>query len=65
VVATSAEFPEGEEIPDAFRKELAQAGIELFDQGRCGAVEMWREGGRRLVLRGFVDGKVMRLGTSE
>jgi len=60
VVATSTLFPDGEAIPDAFRHRLARSGVALFDQGRSGAVEMWRED-RKLVLKGFVDGRIVRL----
>jgi beta-lactamase superfamily II metal-dependent hydrolase len=60
VVATSTLFPDGEAIPETFRHRLARSGVALFDQGRSGAVEMWREDGK-LVLKGFVDGRIVRL----
>jgi len=60
VVATSAAFPEVEMIPETMRQDLARAGIALLDQGQSGAVTMRREGDG-LVLRGFLDGRVLRV----
>jgi len=60
VVATSAVFPEVEMVPEKMGVDLARAGVALFDQGRCGAVEMRREGDE-LVLQGFLDGRILRV----
>jgi competence protein ComEC len=60
LVASSAPFPESEMIPDALRKELRKGGIALFDQGATGAVEIWRDQ-QSLILRGFVDGTMLRI----
>jgi beta-lactamase superfamily II metal-dependent hydrolase len=60
VVATSAAFPEVEVLPERMRKDLARARVVLFDQGQCGAVTMRREG-EELVLRGFLDGPMLKV----
>lgn len=40
VVATATDFPESENIPEAFAKALAARGIRFFRQDHCGAVRI-------------------------
>lgn len=56
MVATNAEHPEGERLPETWKSEVESAGIALFDQAESGHVSVWIDEGK-LRLRGFVSGK--------
>ena len=61
VIASHSDFPMEQRIPDWWRKSCESRGIQVFHQGESGAVTLVQEEGA-LVLRGFVDGKEIRLG---
>ncbi|BCX47153.1 DNA internalization-related competence protein ComEC/Rec2 [Haloferula helveola] len=60
VIASHAEFPPEERIPDSWRKSCESAGVAVFHQGESGAVVVTpMDGG--IELRGFLDGRVLQL----
>lgn len=60
VIANSAPFAASGTVLETTRASLRKAGITLFDQEVCGAVEIWREQ-ENLVLRGFIDGVMVKI----
>lgn len=61
IVASHADFPPEERIPEAWRAACERADIRVFHQGRCGAVTLVAEPDGSLALRGFLDGSELRL----
>jgi ComEC/Rec2-related protein len=55
VIATHADFPASEAIPESWQNELANAGIALFHQGRTGMVGMRHGPNDVLLLTGFLN----------
>ncbi|MFC7339097.1 ComEC/Rec2 family competence protein [Haloferula chungangensis] len=60
VIATHSNFPSAERIPDWWRESCEARGVQVFHQGESGAVSGVLDEGA-LLLKGFVDGKVLRL----
>jgi competence protein ComEC len=60
VIGSHANFPSEQQIPTCWRKSCESRGIQVFHQGESGAVSVVQNDGA-LVLRGFVDGKEVRL----
>lgn len=60
VIANHTDFPSEQRIPEWWRESCEKRGIQVFHQGESGAVSMVLED-EALVLRGFIDGKEVRL----
>lgn len=61
IIASHADFPPEERIPEAWRESCEQAGIRVFHQGRCGAITLVAVDDGSLALRGFLDGSELVL----
>ena len=60
VVATHADFPEPERIPEDLVAELQRRGVPLFHQGQAGGVTL-RFRQDALEINGFVNGQTIQL----
>jgi len=60
IIAGHAGFPPEERVPEDWRRACEARGIAVIHQGESGAVTATLEDGA-LVLRGFVDGRELRL----
>lgn len=56
VIATHAEFPSGEQVPERWRRACEARGVAVFHQGESGAVVVTTED-VTLRLRGWLDGR--------
>jgi competence protein ComEC len=60
IIASHAEFPQAERVPEDWMEACEKRGMRVFHQGRTGAVTLVEEDGS-LVIRGFLDGSELRL----
>jgi competence protein ComEC len=60
VVATHADFPEQERIPEELIADLQRRGVPLFHQGQTGGVTLcFRQD--TLIISGFLNGQTLRI----
>ncbi|MEP4077519.1 ComEC/Rec2 family competence protein [Haloferula sp.] len=60
VIAGHSDFPSEQRVPERWRDSCERRGIRVFHQGESGAVTLLQDDGA-LVLKGFIDGKEVRL----
>jgi ComEC/Rec2-related protein len=61
IIASHADHPPEERVPPRWRAACERKGIEIFHQGESGAVTLVVDEKGGLTLRGFVDGRELRL----
>lgn len=61
IVASHADHPPEERVPERWAAACEKRGIRMFHQGRSGAVTLVVEKDGALVIRGFLDGSELRL----
>jgi competence protein ComEC len=61
IIASHADFPEAEQVPEDWMAACEEQGTRVFHQGRTGAVTLVVEKDGSLVIRGFLDGSELRL----
>ncbi|MFT4176528.1 MAG: ComEC/Rec2 family competence protein [Luteolibacter sp.] len=62
IIASNADYPANERLPDGQIAYWERLGIEVFDQKRTGGVTLKLGKNGELILKGFVDGSEVRLG---
>ncbi|MEM1084268.1 MAG: ComEC/Rec2 family competence protein [Verrucomicrobiota bacterium] len=60
IIASHADFPTVERVPETWRRACETRGIRVFHQGESGAVTVTADAGS-MTLLGFVDGRELRL----
>ncbi|MEK7953513.1 ComEC/Rec2 family competence protein [Luteolibacter soli] len=61
IIASHADFPKEERIPENWAAACEKRGTKVFHQGRTGAVTLAVEKDGSLVIRGYLDGSELRL----
>ena len=61
IIASHADFPRAERVPDDWAAACEKRGTRVFHQGRTGAVTLVAQGDGSLVIRGFLDGSELTL----
>lgn len=63
IIASHADFPTEEQVPERWMKATQASGINVLHQGQCGAVVVTVED-EALVLKGWIGGREVRLARS-